>query len=230
MPEAKVTAKVASKTPEDTDDIMAATQTQMLYMFPLMTILFGYQFQFGLVLYWLIFSAVSVVQQYFASGWGGLTPFIKKSMEDKIRELLSQFLTQLGYASPYEATVVFDPENKIYQITINTSDPAILVGYHGDTISSLQLLLSQHLHSQASEWTSISINVNDYRERRQQAPSRHGRHRCWSGSNHSSTRSPPPLPSNERRIIHVYLTDHPQVTTGSQGEGRFRTVVISPKE
>ncbi len=78
MPEAKVTAKVASKTPEDTDDIMAATQTQMLYMFPLMTILFGYQFQFGLVLYWLIFSAVSVVQQYFASGWGGLTPFIKK--------------------------------------------------------------------------------------------------------------------------------------------------------
>lgn len=78
MPEAKAAVKVASKTPEDTDDMMAATQTQMLYMFPLMTIFFGYQFQFGLVLYWLIFSAVSMVQQYFASGWGGLTPWIKK--------------------------------------------------------------------------------------------------------------------------------------------------------
>jgi len=78
MPEAKVAVKVAAKTPGDSDDIMAATQTQMLYMFPLMTVFFGYQFQFGLVLYWLVFSAVSMVQQYMASGWGGLTPWINK--------------------------------------------------------------------------------------------------------------------------------------------------------
>lgn len=151
-------------------------------------------------------------------------------MEDKIRESLSQFLTQLGYASPYEVAVVFDPENKIYQVTINTSDPAVLVGYHGDTISSLQLLLAQHLHSQTAEWTSISINVNDYRQRREQAL-----HAMADTivNRVVSTHQPealPPLPSNERRIIHVYLTDHPQVTTESQGEGRFRTVVVSPKE
>ena len=78
MPEAKTAIKVAGTTPGDSDDVMAATQTQMLYMFPLMTIFFGYQFQFGLVLYWLIFSAVSMVQQYMASGWGGLTPWINK--------------------------------------------------------------------------------------------------------------------------------------------------------
>ena len=78
MPEAKAAVKVAGTTPDDSDDVMAATQTQMLYMFPVMTIFFGYQFQFGLVLYWLVFSAVSMVQQYFASGWGGLTPWITK--------------------------------------------------------------------------------------------------------------------------------------------------------
>lgn len=78
MPEAKAAVKVAGITPGDSDDVMAATQTQMLYMFPLMTVFFGYQFQFGLVLYWLVFSAVSMVQQYFASGWGGLTPWITK--------------------------------------------------------------------------------------------------------------------------------------------------------
>ena len=78
MPEAKTAIQGAGTTPGDSDDVMAATQTQMLYMFPLMTIFFGYQFQFGLVLYWLIFSAVSMVQQYMASGWGGLTPWINK--------------------------------------------------------------------------------------------------------------------------------------------------------
>ena len=35
--------------------MMAASQKQMLYMFPLMTVLFGYQFPFGLVLYWTVF-------------------------------------------------------------------------------------------------------------------------------------------------------------------------------
>ena len=151
-------------------------------------------------------------------------------MEDKIRELLSQFLTRLGYTSPYEVATVFDPENKIYQITINTSDPAILVGYHGDTISSLQLLLSQHLHSQTTEWTSISINVNDYRQRRQQALQAMAATVVSRVVATHQAEALPPLPSNERRIVHVYLTDHPQVTTESQGEGRFRTVVVSPKE
>jgi YidC/Oxa1 family membrane protein insertase len=58
------------------DDLMAASQEQMLYMFPFMTLIFGYQFPGGLVLYWFIFSLVSGLQQYFATGWGGLTPWL----------------------------------------------------------------------------------------------------------------------------------------------------------
>ena len=61
----------------DPDDIMASSQEQMIYMFPLMTIVFGYQFPAGLVLYWFVFSLVSGIQQYYATGWGGLTPWIK---------------------------------------------------------------------------------------------------------------------------------------------------------
>ncbi len=61
----------------DPDDIMASSQQQMLYMFPIMTIVFAYQFPAGLVLYWLVFSLVSGIQQYYATGWGGLTPWIK---------------------------------------------------------------------------------------------------------------------------------------------------------
>lgn len=150
-------------------------------------------------------------------------------MEDKIKELLSRFLSQLGYTSPYETTVVLDEANKIYQVTINTSDPAVLIGYHGDTISSLQLLLAQHLHSQSGEWTSITINVNDYRQRREQALQAMADTVVNRVIATNQPEALPPLPANERRIVHVYLTDHPQVTTESQGEGRFRTVVISPK-
>lgn len=70
--------KIAEKTSSDTDDAMVAAQQQMLYMFPLMTIVFGYQFSTGLVIYWLVFSVISMVQQYLATGWGGLAPWLMR--------------------------------------------------------------------------------------------------------------------------------------------------------
>ena len=70
--------KLAQKTPSEADDTAVAMQQQMLYMFPLMTLIFGYQFSSGLVLYWLVFSLVGLVQQYQVTNWGGLTPWITK--------------------------------------------------------------------------------------------------------------------------------------------------------
>lgn len=70
--------KVAEKTDSGSDDAMVAAQQQMLYLFPLMTIVIGFQFPFGLVLYWLVFSLIQMLQQYIVSGWGGLTPWLKR--------------------------------------------------------------------------------------------------------------------------------------------------------
>lgn len=68
----------AGKTKEKTDDLAASMQSQMLYLFPLMTILIGFTFPSGLVLYWFTFSAVTIVQQYFVAGPGGLKPWLNK--------------------------------------------------------------------------------------------------------------------------------------------------------
>ncbi len=70
--------QIAEKSESTTDDAMVAAQQQMIVLFPLMTIVFGYQFPSGLVLYWFVFSAIAMVQQYSVSGWGGLTPWLKK--------------------------------------------------------------------------------------------------------------------------------------------------------
>ena len=70
--------KLALKTSTETDDAMVAAQEQMLFMFPIMTIVFGYQFPSGLVIYWLIFSLISMYQQYRVLGWGGAKPWLQK--------------------------------------------------------------------------------------------------------------------------------------------------------
>lgn len=71
QPMVDISQQEAKKTPGFQDDMMAAMQTQMLYLFPLMTILIGYSFPSGLVLYWLIFSLVNTLQQYLIIGFRG---------------------------------------------------------------------------------------------------------------------------------------------------------------
>lgn len=78
MPEAKKAEKAADKTPGQTDDFATAMQSQMLYMFPVLTLFIGVSFASGLVLYWTALSLVQSVQQYFTSGWGGLGPWLRK--------------------------------------------------------------------------------------------------------------------------------------------------------
>lgn len=78
QPAAKRGEEVAQKTPEKTDDLATSMQSQMLYLFPLMTILIGFTFPSGLILYWFIFSAFQLLQQYFSSGWGGLELWLRK--------------------------------------------------------------------------------------------------------------------------------------------------------
>lgn len=63
MPMAKGEQAKAKKTAQQEDDLAAAMQTQMLYIMPAMTLLIGFKFPSGLVLYWVTFSLFMLVQQ-----------------------------------------------------------------------------------------------------------------------------------------------------------------------
>lgn len=61
----------------ETEDSMAAMQSQMMFMMPLMVGYFAFQFPIGLALYWNTFTILGIVQQYKISGWGGLKDWVK---------------------------------------------------------------------------------------------------------------------------------------------------------
>jgi len=65
------------KEKETAEDSMAAIQSQMMYMMPVMVGYFAFQFPVGLALYWNTFTILGIVQQYFISGWGGLSSWLK---------------------------------------------------------------------------------------------------------------------------------------------------------
>lgn len=153
----------------------------------------------------------------------------KKTQSDQITILTREFLSHIGFSDDVSVSTTHDPAADLYQVNLQTTNPSLLIGYHGDTLSSLQLLLGLHLHQQTDQWLNLSVNVNDYRERRQQSLQAMADTVVDQVLTTGQPHSLPPLPSNERRLIHLYLSEHPQVATSSLGEGRSRSVVISPK-
>ncbi len=152
---------------------------------------------------------------------------MNNELTTKIADYSAQFLDTLGISA--KATVTFDPEGEIYTISLETPDPAPIIGYHGDTLSSLQLILGLHLKHLTGDWVNISINVNDYRERREASITAMVDSAVTQVVASKTPITLAPLPANERRVVHVYLDGHKDVTTSSVGEGRSRSVVISPK-
>lgn len=63
MPMAKKEEKLAKVTEGKTDDFASSMQKQMLYLFPAMTLIFGYTMPSGVMLYWFAFSFFSFLQQ-----------------------------------------------------------------------------------------------------------------------------------------------------------------------
>lgn len=74
----KLKVQAANKQEEDTAEMAASMQQQMLFMMPIMTGVFAINFPAGLSLYWVITTVFSIVQQYFISGPGGLVTYARR--------------------------------------------------------------------------------------------------------------------------------------------------------
>jgi YidC/Oxa1 family membrane protein insertase len=68
-----VQVRMTSQKPNPDDPTAGMTST-MTYTFPLLTIIWGGIFPSGLILYWIVYTAYLVVQQYLIMGWGNLFP------------------------------------------------------------------------------------------------------------------------------------------------------------
>lgn len=78
MPAVNKAEKLAEKTPAKSDDMMYNMQEQMLYMFPVMMLVFGFSLPSGVMLNIFVSTVFTLVQSYFVMGWGGLTPLVQK--------------------------------------------------------------------------------------------------------------------------------------------------------
>ena len=116
-------------------------------------------------------------------------------------------------------------------ITLNVEgdDLGILIGRRGQTLSCLQYMVRIIVGHQKKVWLPIVIDVEGYKQRRCNALQALAFRIAEQVTQKGEPFALEPMPAFDRRIIHLALADHPDVTTESSGEGEARRLVIVPK-
>src|SRR3990167_9162578 len=148
---------------------------------------------------------------------------------DKAQKLIENVLSLLDL-SPDQFTVEVEPEEAIrVHLQLPEEQTGIYIGHHGEGLTALQLLLSLMISQRTGVWYRVSVNINDYQERREDSL----RHLAETAAEKALALNEEVvlgnLSSYERRIVHLHLENHPDVTTESRGNATLRQLLVIPK-
>ncbi|MBI1871876.1 KH domain-containing protein [Candidatus Collierbacteria bacterium] len=149
---------------------------------------------------------------------------------EKIIKLIENVLALLDL-QPDQYQVDINEEGDIaVSITLPEEETGIYIGHHGEGLTSLQLIISLVISQRTGEWHRISLNINDYQERREDSLKHLAETAVEKAIALQQEVVLGNLSSYERRIIHLHLENHPEVTTESRGDEPLRQLMIIPKE
>lgn len=153
------------------------------------------------------------------------TPTDRSTLAEVAREVLETLLAKMKMD-----TSVAQIDNEPVTLNITGDDLGILIGRRGQVLAGLQYIVRLIVSQRTRTWSPIVIDVEGYKERRYQALQALAHRMAERVKEKKTPFALEPMPPFERRIIHLALADHPDVTTQSVGEGETRKVVIVPKK
>ena len=156
----------------------------------------------------------------------------ESDIADAAKGILEALLSMMGVAasvvSPARSFVEGEATAPI-ALDVKGDDLGILIGRRGQTLSCLQYIVRLIVGHQTGAWVPIIIDVEGYKQRRYEALQALAKRIAEQVKAGGEPFALEPMSAYERRIIHLALAEHPDVTTQSIGEGEARKVVISPK-
>ena len=150
----------------------------------------------------------------------------KVTTDTIITELAQELLKQLLI----EGKVVVSQADDSFLVDIETEESGLLIGYHGQTPNSFQLILGMMVYKRLGEWARLIVNVGDYRQKREETIKSLALRTASEVALTKQAKALPFLVPFERRIVHMTLADHPDVESASEGEGKDRKIIVKPKE
>ena len=154
-------------------------------------------------------------------------------IEKAIKEILEHLLIRLE--APYEKVNIEKEkteENEVYRVNIEAEDPSMLIGFHGETIYSLQHLLKVLAWKKTGSEFNIVLDVDDYRKRQEDNVISLAKRKVDMARKTQKTQVLPPMSPYFRRTVHLFLAqpEFSDIETQSIGDGDHRQVTIICKQ
>ncbi len=139
------------------------------------------------------------------------------------------FLRDVYSAMGMEVDLVSNYDGEVLNVQMNGDDMGILIGKRGQTLDSLQYLVSLVVNKGSSTYVRVKLDTENYRERRKATLENLAKNISVKVRKTRQSVYLEPMNPYERRIIHSALQDDPFVTTHSEGEEPDRKVVVTLK-
>ena len=144
----------------------------------------------------------------------------------RIDALLNEFTKNFN---DLEYKTNIDLENGFLKIDINGTDSKTLIGYRGEVLNSLQVILNSIANKDAKSKVRIVLNISNYREKREKSLEELADKISKTVYKTGKSITLEPMMAYERKIIHNRLQSSDKVKTYSVGEEPYRKVVITKK-
>lgn len=128
-----------------------------------------------------------------------------------------------------EITFSFDKEENELLIDVKSDEMGILIGKRGQTLDSLQYIVSLVVNKESEEYVKIKLDSENYRIRRKETLENLAKNIANKVKRTGRQVSLEPMNSFERRIIHSALQADDEIETYSEGNDPYRKVVVKLK-
>ncbi len=149
-------------------------------------------------------------------------------METMIQEILEELLARLS--TPFRKIRIEKRPDSGYRVNIESEEPSLLIGHHGENITALQNILKSILWNKTDEDFSLVLDIDDYRKRQEENVIKMAERKVEMVRKNKQPQPLPAMSAYFRRVVHLYLAEKfHDVETESIGEGDFRHIEIKPK-
>jgi len=145
---------------------------------------------------------------------------------EKVKNVTEEFLKNLEIESSVD--VVID-ETNAYRVQIDTEETGLLIGNHGRTLESFQIILGIMVARKLGSWDKVYVNVGDYRQKREEALMNLSQRAADQAISSGKIVELSRLSASERRVVHLTLSGDERVETESEGERDRRILLVKPK-
>lgn len=143
-----------------------------------------------------------------------------------IKEAAEKLLSEIGIKS----TIELEEKDESLILKLDAGDDnALLIGKHGNTLASLELIITLIVSNKLGEFRRVTVEVGSYRSEREQYLGELAEKLRDEVVNSGYEKTVRGLKPWERRFVHMLLQEDEEVMTESTGEDRDRVLVIKKK-